>query len=89
MTSPTKTDLDTTRGSSEASPQLVKPDDLPQICGGPCRTIIWQAMNPDPEYRCGLPYLEHLKIRRGRWVDIDVYRAWLSQFRTQPLDHAA
>jgi hypothetical protein len=69
--------------------RLEKPDDLPRKYGGPCRTLIWQAMNPDPDYRKGLPFLPCVKTARSRWVATSDYFDWLAKLRTKPIDSAA
>jgi len=45
------------------------------------RTIIYQAINPDPAKRGGLPFLPSLKARKRRLVLVEVRRAWLRKLQ--------
>lgn len=43
------------------------------------RSIIYQALNPDPLKRNGLPYLPSLKVGKRRLIRAEARRAWLKQ----------
>jgi hypothetical protein len=48
------------------------------------RTKLYQAMNPDPRYRAGLPFLPSIKIGKARRLRMQTLRAWLLNSRRCP-----
>jgi hypothetical protein len=46
---------------------------------GVCRTKVYEALNPDPEKRNGLPLLPSFKVGRRRLIRREARQAWLKQ----------
>jgi hypothetical protein len=53
------------------------PDQAAAACGL-CRSMIYQAMNPDPAKRKGLPFLPSFKIGVSRRIRTETRRKWLA-----------
>jgi hypothetical protein len=54
------------------------------------RTFLYQALNPDPECRNGLPYLASLKAGKARRIRLPTLRQWLAALeQTDELPPAA
>lgn len=72
------------RGSDvTAHPLAVSVADAAKI-GGQSRTVLYQAMSPDPKKRNGLPFLPSLKVGKRRLVLVETYRQWLVSFESRP-----
>ena len=45
---------------------------------GVSRAYLYQAMNPDPAKRGGVPFLPSLKVGKRRLIRMESLRAWLA-----------
>ena len=53
-------------------------DDAARVAGI-CRTMVYRAMNPDPEYHNGLPFLASIKLGKCRRIRVPTLREWLAE----------
>jgi hypothetical protein len=42
------------------------------------RVLLYQAINDDPEYRRGIPYLPSIKVGKRRLIRVAALREWLA-----------
>ncbi len=48
------------------------------------RTMVYRALNEDPEYRKGLPFLPSLKIGKLRRIRTTTGNKWLADLENRP-----
>ena len=53
------------------------------------RTLAWQAANPDPAHRRGLPFLPTFKVGGCRLVRLDTGDRWLRDLEQAAVDEAS
>ena len=63
-------------------------DDTARVAGI-CRTMVYRAMNPDPRYPNGLPFLASIKLGKCRRIRVPTLREWLAELEAASQRSAA
>ena len=72
----------------EVGLEVLTVDDTARVAGI-CRTTVYRAMNPDPRYRNGLPFLASIKLGKCRRIRVATLRDWLAELEAASQRSAA